>query len=1133
MLHMILGGAGTGKSTALGTQIRDAAASGKTVYTLVPEQFAFTYDNRLYSMLGAALFNQIRTGSFRSLTAEILSEIAADPRDAADDVVKTVVLHRILGRLSSANALRYYGRQAERPAFLPEMQAQLTELMQSGSTPEQLADVSAATEGVLSDKVFDIARIYAEYLDELKAHGLRDTLCDLTTAAAAAEGTGYLRGCVVFLDEFESFTGDEYAMLEVLLRDAEEVWIALRTEDPDQPDFSRFDAVNDTARRLRRMAAELAVPADSTLCKTQYRYAAPSLAHLSRHLYTGALPAYEDASAVTITEARDMSLEAEYCAAQIRRLLMEGEVQSGEIMVVMHDLASYGAMLEAAFERYEIPCFMDLRRSVLHTAVMKLPLSLLALAKRIRTEDLLVLLKTQLSPLHPQEAAALENYAYTWDIEGEQWEKPFAEETDPNGFCEKIRQKLIPPLITLQMHAAKAQTGADLCGALYRCIEEMGIPMRVGGLAEHMKDQGDVTGARALRRLWNRFTELLDAMHEALEQTPVTAPQLADLLTAVLRANQIPVPPQTLDAVTVQSAAAARYDKPKVIFVLGVNEGQFPAEIAETGFFSENERLALSAQGIDLSRSVRDLCADERLIVYKTLSAPSHRLYLCYALADESGKQLLPSALLEDVRTLLPKTVSQQADRLGTEFYVTTVSAAYYSFVQDYTVTPTERETVRAMLSAIPSEKSRLERLRRQSDPGALRVTDRGLMQKLTGRELRMSATHIENAVKCPFMGFCANGLRLYVREKKNLNPLSVGNLVHSCMERLFKEHTRDEFLAMTDADLRAHAERTAEIFLREQLGGAAGRPPRFLMNYRRATNRMLRLLQHTQAELRQSEFKPDACELVIGKVEGETGTAPYTLTLSNGVTLYLRGKIDRVDTCEQDGKLYLRIVDYKTGQKQFDLADIYYGLNLQMLLYLFALLDDNAYYPDAEPAGVLYMPAGAPGYDHSRSDPDSLADHINNYFRMHGTVLCDRGILTKMEQTLAGVYIPASLAKGADPDAAELSLSKDSSVFTPRQLKNLRRYAEGLVAACAESYLAGEVAPHPMKKLETGKKFYDNTCDYCKYHGLCGIEPDDTAHMHLPMKQAEAEAEMRRIMDGEPQENDTESEVTEHAAVD
>ena len=834
MLHMILGGAGCGKSEMLIGQIRSAEASGAAVRTLVPEPFSYTYDKRLYDRLGAAAFNRIRTGSFRSLTAEILSEIAAAPRDPADDVAKTVILHRLLRRFGAQHVLRFYGRQTDKPAFLAEMQAQLAELMQSGHAPSALLQAAADTaeqSGVLSEKLFDIARIYEEYLTELEAHGLRDVLSDPMTAAAAADGSRCLRDTHIFLDEFESFTGDQYEMLKVMLRDAAEVWIALRTDDINAPDYTRFDAVNETARRLRRLAKEQNTETETHLLEMQHRFADASLAHLSRYLFATEAPEYPGVPAVTVCEARDATLEAEYCAAQIRQLLMQGDVRCADIMVVMHDLAGYGSLLEAAFQRYEIPYFMDLRRSVLHTAVMKLPEALLGLMHRTTTEQILLLLKTQLSPLHPAEAADLENFAYTWDIDGFQWEKPFRQEDDPDGKFEAIRQKLLPPILHMR-RAAKQQdgepvSGAMLCEAIYRCIDEMEIPMRIGGLAAHMYDAGDIEGGRALRRLWNRFTELLDALHDALADTPLTPPQLAELMTAVLRNNQIPVPPQTLDAVTVQSAAAARYDAPKIVFVLGVNEGVFPAEISADGFFSEQERALLEQHHVELSRSVRDLCADERLIVYKTLSAASQRLWLCYPTASEKGDKLTPSSLLEEVRSLLPATAVppyfQHADKMGAGFYVSTKAAAYYSFVQDYSMSAAERETVRAMLAGMPEEAARLERLRRTSDPDRLRVHDRRLMKQLTGTELHVSATQIENTVKCPFMGFCENGLRLYRPKKNELNRLSEGNLVHYCMEQLFRKHPkRDDFLAMTAQDLRCMRKPARRISC--QRSSAAGR---------------------------------------------------------------------------------------------------------------------------------------------------------------------------------------------------------------------------------------------------------------------------------------------------------------------
>lgn len=1118
MLHMILGGAGCGKSEYLIRRIAEAAADHQTVCTLVPEPFSYTYDKRLYAHLGASVFNQLRTGSFKLLTEEILAQIAQSPRDAADQVTKTVILHSLLRQLSENHALHFYGRQADKPSFLPEMLAQLDELMQSGTQPEHLLQASADTAGshsILSEKLYDIALIYAQYLDALEKKELRDVLRDPMNAAAAADGQNYLRGRHMFLDEFESFTGDQYAMLEIMLRDAAEVWIALRSDDIDAPDYTRFDAVNQTARRLRRLAEEKHIGIETILLDEQHRFHAPSLAHLSRYLYAPRQKPFTESCAVTICEAHDMTLEAEYTAAQIRQLLMQGKLRCADIMVVMHDLGGYGALLEAAFERYEIPYFMDLRRSVLHTAVMKLPLCLLSLLHRTTTEQILLLLHTQLLFQNTNAAAALEDYAYIWDIEGIQWEQAFVTETDPDGYFEALRQSFMPTLLkyraALRSSAEKPVTGAEICKALYSCMTALHIPDRVVELAGRMSDQGDIQRGRALRRLWESLMDILDALHNALEDTPMTVPQLLDLMTLVLRNNQLPEPPQTLDAVTVQSAAAARYDAPKAVFVLGVNEGQFPADIAAGGFFSESERSLLGECGVELSRSVRDLCADERLIVYKTLSAASESLWLSYALADEKGTRMIPSPLLDEVQKLLPQSRQvRHADRMGAAFYVSTKAAAYYSFVQDYEISLTERASVREMLSAIPEEADRMERLRTKSDISRLRVNQTELLRRLSGEQLYMSATQIENKIKCPFMSFCKDNLRLYKPEKKNLNPLNIGTMVHDCMERLFREHPdRDEFLAMTQKELRAHADRCAADFMQRELGGRENRPKRFLQQYDRVTRRLYGLLRHTQEEMRQSQFLPDACELVIGQLGEEQGTAPLALELPNGVMLYLHGKIDRVDIAEQDGQKYMRIVDYKTGihKKEFRLANVYYGLNLQMLLYLFALTDDQKCYPDVKPAGVLYMPADAPDAQ-KREEMKPVAEYFSEYFRMTGTVLLDRGILSKMEEEIAGVYIPAALDK-SDSGSGEPKLTKDSQVFTAEQLSRLREYVEQLVKDCAACYVEGDVAPHPMRSDS-----YADACAFCDFKSICGMA-DDTEHIRKPMNQSAAKKAMLDIMNG------------------
>ncbi|MBR5405715.1 MAG: exodeoxyribonuclease V subunit gamma, partial [Oscillospiraceae bacterium] len=607
---------------------------------------------------------------------------------------------------------------------------------------------------------------------------------------------------------------------------------------------------------------------------------------------------------------------------------------------------------------------------------------------------------------------------------------------------------------------------------------------------------------------WNRLTELLDILHDALGDTEMPPRTLCDLLTAVLRTNQIPLAPQMLDAVTVQNAAAARYDDDKIVFVLGVNEGAFPASIQQSGFFTESERVWLEMQGVSLSRSMRALCADERLIVYKTLSAPAEHLWLCYSLSGESGSKRTPSALLDEVRRILPHLHEENADSMGVSFYVSTAAAAYYSYVQDYAVSPDERETVRTLLTGLPGEQERLERLSAQQEPDRLRLTDPKQRKKLFGNTLTVSATQIERAKKCPFMGFCTDNLRLYMRKKQELNPLSSGNLVHLCMERLFRQYqTRDSFLTLTPADLRKHIDLCAADFLNTELGGAEDKDGRFLQNYDRLKSRIVGLLEHTQEEMRQSRFTPDACELVIGRRKEQTGISPYQLTLANGTQLILNGQIDRVDLCEQNGETYLRIVDYKTGHKEFSLADVYYGLNLQMLLYLFAISDDENAYPNIHPAGVLYMPAGAPEPGRPRDDAQPLADYIDAYFRMSGTVLLDRGILSSMEEQIAGVYIPAKL-DSADPHTGKPVLTKDSSVFTPPQLANLREYVDQTVADYAEALLAGNVAPNPIRTNGA------DTCSTCGLQSLCGVDlRDRRSARKLPGESAAASA-MRRIME-------------------
>lgn len=1091
MVHFITGGSGTGKSTALikalGAYLPDATAR---VLTLVPEQYAFTYEKRLYAALGAGGFNSVFAGTFRSLTGRILEESSEQALDVASDVAREVTLYRVL-REEAPKLKILKGARSGGTGLLRQLASEIESFIRSGTAPAQIQQMSGETTGMLSGKLEDFSKIYERYLTKLGELGVRDTRSDTVRAAKILhEHAEEIPPALYFFDEFDYFQEDEYALLEEILPHAEEVYITLRT-DGEEPEagYGRFAVTEGTLRRLTRFLDERHLPWERRALEQPVRFESPSLSHLSRYILTDHTPAFEGQSDVTIVTAPNTTLESDYTAAKIRALMEEG-ARGEDIMVLMHDPHSYGPLLQTAFERYEIPYFLDLHRPPLHTAVMRAPLCVLSLLHRTTTDDVLTLLKTSLTELSDDEAARLENYAYEWDIEGKAWERPIPENTDPKGQFEPMRVRLLGPILRAREEIPKRKTdGAFLCELLYDCLSGMGVPKRVSALAARMNREGDVEGGRAVRRLYERFTELLDAARDATEGVEMTVLELKAILEAVLELDEIPVPPQKLGTVTVQSAAAARYEAPKYVFVLGCNEGVFPANAESGGFFTESERVQLAERGLKISGTIKELGDMERLTAAKTLSCASKQLFVGVPRATESGDSLAESPLIEEIRALLPGTPEIRAEECGVSFYVRTKAAAYDCLTRDYEATETELATVRAYLESNPEEHGRLERLRTLKDPQALRVESK-LMKRLTGSEMQVSATQIENTAKCPFMGFLRHGMRIQPPQKHDLDRLQTGNFIHKQLETLFKTKSREEFLSLTPKQLKDFTEETAQKYLEENFGGDAWRSERFLAQYKRLTESLARLLDHTQKEMSQSKFYPDACELVIGipheGSEEDEKIAPYTLTLPNGVQMFLNGKIDRVDTCTVDGRSAIRIVDYKTGAKTFDLGDIYYGLNLQMLLYLFALLEDKNMYPDAEPAGVLYAPAGAPSPVRKDEEKDLDTDeYINKHFRMKGILIRDRALLSCMEERIEGVYIPAKLAE----DDIKCTDEKTTQILTPAQLQNLRGYVEDLLCEKMGSYLEGNVAPSPLQtKSGSGKSL---PCDYCDYADICGASGD------------------------------------------
>lgn len=1114
MLHLIIGGAGCGKSTRLTEQIRQAYAQGERIYALVPEQYSFTSDLKLYEALGPEAFNHIQSLSFTSLARALFQQYGGRSGEYADDLTKSILLYQSIRQLSDSNAFSYFDRQAKKPAFQDAAAQAITELRRGSISPAALLEQTGRLEGRLREKAADLAALYGEYDRRLTDKGYKDSLTDITEAAALCAGNAHFTGTVLFLDEFESFTGDQMEFLDVLFAQAKEIWIALRTEDPEAPAYSVFDATNATYRRMLALAHKHGTGHEVLLCQQPLRFRHPDLAHVSRSILRPVHSRLPQAEHVRIFEAKNCYTEADCACAHIRKLVREQGVSYADIAIVTHQLEEYAGILESACIRYSIPFHLDRKISCMHMSLLQLMSALLELIseKRLRTETLLRYAKTRLLGIACERIARLESYCYTWNVDGMMWLEPFTAGLEAESDVEALRRELVEPVVQLR-EACRGQNVRTVCKALHAFLCSIEVPKNISGIAQDYQEAGCTPEASALKALWGSLADVLDALCRVLGDEHLPISRFRTLMQALLSRISYSTPPQSLDAVLVASAETARLNAPKYVFVLGVSEGFFPSQVHSTGLFTDADKQQLEARELFLSRSTEQLIGDERLIAYKTLSSASEGLYLFYPLSDAAGSSRSPSSLIRQIREMFDVPMLRIAEQEDPCMYAATPRAAYDLTVQGFYRHTQAGASIREALLSDPVYGPRLASLDTLSLNPDHRITDTAQIRQLFGDQLYLSATRLETYNLCPFQYYMNYGLGIRADQKKEINPLETGNLVHYCLEQLLTGcPDKESFDALTGAEITSRVEQYAQTYLEQGMGGSFGKDARFASNYRRITAGIPPLIRHLQQELAQSAFRPVSMEL---KLSRQDGSMPVTLTTPSGIQLILGGKIDRVDLYEEDGTRYIRVIDYKTGKKEFDLGKLLYGVDMQMLLYLFSITEPAGKYGGAVPAGVLYVPAGGLSCARPRSeDAAQLEAYLNKQYLMNGVMLRERSVLTAMEQQLAGIYIPAALAKD-DPGTGEpkLKAASGSAYLTRQQFASLRRHARQVLTDMAEQLYGGHI---PADPLIVGQK---TPCAWCDCREICGNVPNVTCRTY----EKNAKEQMLELISGE-------KEGSEHA---
>ncbi|MBR1529505.1 MAG: exodeoxyribonuclease V subunit gamma [Oscillospiraceae bacterium] len=1071
MFHFILGECGTGKSTELMHRIRKDLEQNKQVIMIVPEQFSFEAEKRLYDFLDVRLFNQMKTYSFYTLSQDILLKCGSSGRNYASEQEKLLFLYQAVQECIRKDALKILYRQ-NTPDSLMQLQKLVAKMRKEGITAEKMHEISPVfTDSVqLRDKTKDLSEILSAYDRILQAHGLCDNLNDLTGAALLAQEHDFFRNQHVYLDEFGAFSGDQYQMLSVIMEQAEDFSIAIR--DTQEQENMIFRNGHQTFLNLKQKAEEKHPNAVKIqYCKKYMRSGYADLKAVASQIFRSDVSQSPYENHVHVFQAEDAVSEAEYICAEIYHLLSaDPSLHYRDIAIAVKEPSVYRPLLERAFARYQLPYDIAAEKSVIHTELIRYFLTLLEIlaSKNWNTDMILKYLKNSFSGCDGETVAMLEHFCFTWSIDKEDWTKKFYEEnqTELNRRSEPFDGQKLEILrnafITEMQNLKTACQNADvrkICRTVYTYLVQK-------------KNACDETKEEVLKQnesatLWKMLGETMDTVVRNMGAEILSLSEIYQLFLMLLKNSSFSTPPETLDSIrvieTLYEVLTVRLNSPAAVFVPGVMNGTFPSEMHTQGVFTEKELRELEEYHIRIAHLLPELYSDELLIINKILAAPTKQLYLTYPAVNAEHEPAEPSVVIGEILRMFPPEapVLHRQEEFSPDYYAWTKQAAYFHLVRNLHRDDAKTASVRAVLEADPVYASRIRKLTEKL-PEQCGHTEPAAMKSLLGSQLKLSPTGIETFYTCPFQYFCRYCLKMYAPEKITLTPNHIGNFAHYCLEKILGSHPED-FTELSEDQLIQEIEELAEVFKKENFSASVLKNSRFKLSYHINTQSVLRLLKHLQTELKKSVFVPAAFEERLGPQED---LKPYSLR--NGEIL-CQGKIDRVDLCDAEDRRLMRVIDYKTGTKYFSPEKLAYGLDMQMLIYLFALEQNQAF--GAEPAGVLYLPSGQPiksDYQDRTKKPVSREEFFQDFYQMKGLLLED--VLPYMQEEAPS---PASVMNHTD--------TQNLFSATSQQFSSLKKHVERKICEMADRLYEGDTAPKPYLYQK------NSPCNYCRYADICG----------------------------------------------
>lgn len=1100
MLHFISGTDNNRKKEFIFNELSKLAEQGKRAYLIVPEQSSFERDREFLFRYGEIISNRITVTGITQLSREILEENGLKVKPDADEAARNVLMSIAVEEVS--DSLEIYSRHKGKSGPVAELLREYAEIKQAGFYPKDLSKVSAVLPtGTLKSKTDELARIFSAY-EAIVTERFSESTDNINTVTEFLSKNDYFSGSVIYFYDYRGFTGMQIKLLQKMAAQADEMYVAVNTPSAVSADYSEaFSHVIRTARELRRAAASENIPVyeintDETTGEDEFSVLRNSLFSFEDDVFEA------DTDKITLIEADNKYNEAEQVAIEIKRLLREENYRCREIAVIERG-SGYSSVLNSALHKYGIPVFEDKRAALSDYPLIRAVLEAVKICVYgFATEDVLSLIKTGIIGMSEEDCSVLENYVYIWQTERGGWLKEFTE--NPSGYGDTLkdedikkleelntlRKAVIEPLIKLKK---KLEKGSDGCRAVFEYLTEVKAGSNFCEYAKYLNENGNPDEALQCSKVWDTVMESLDALNETITGRTITPARFYELLNIILTAGDVGGIPAGIDEIVTGTADRTRYSGIRALFVLGANDGVFPKNTVTGGLFTSKERRLLKENNFVLENLTENIYAEEMYIAYLTLTAPTEKLYVSYSSGSITGEVMRPSCIVKSIEKLFPGCRRIRTQDTAPSDKIGSPETAFEQYASLYYDNDILKASLGEYLNSTGLYAGRIASLDRAAKNRADRIENGENAMQLFGKDMYISPSKAETYNKCPFMYFCRYGMKVEKIQTAGLDVRINGLMVHTILEKMLDPGRGKKIEDESEEELRADLDEIAEQYITEFMGGRAGKSKSFNKSLDKVKQTAFDILLRLVQEFGETLFETRDVELQIGEGE-EAKVAPYKIDLPDGGSITIAGTVDRVDVYDNDGKAYLRVIDYKTGGKDFRLSEVFEGLNMQMLIYLMCLWDNGKErYGDIVPAGILYVPAKTGGTEkagRNASDEEINKAKLKNG-RMNGMILDDMGVLNAMDPAGNQKFIKAGVYKNGNKKGNFLSLNN---------FIKLHKMIDEKLSETALALHGGEIAAVPVVDNN-----HPHTCEYCDYRNVCLREDDDVCKELTELKHEDA----------------------------